>query len=567
MNFFNKVHIIAHIIRWRLTWNNKDLSYHHPEAKGEKFITAREFALMIKDGMTVSTVGMAGNHRCSVFFWAVKERFLQSGFPKNLTWIALGAQGTREKAPGSLDELAIPGIISKIISGHYNTLTGIPRLAEAGQIEMHVIPLGIGAMVLEEQAKGNDYLITETGLNTFVDPQVGTGSYVAGSPQTSSYVERVGDKLKYHLPAIEIGMFVAPYADAEGNIYFTNGCTYTEARETTFATRAKGGKVIVSITSIIPKNEKEIFLKSEYVDYIIVHPFNEQTGMVLQRRYWKMLLKGSNENIDVSVSKLKFMNAFIKVTPTRVPAEEAFARAAAWLFMKLIKKGEHINIGTGLPEEVSRMIYEGGIYKDVTFFTETGVIGGLPAPGSFFGTAINPEDIITSAQMFHRLYENRNLTTVLGMIEADSNGNINVSKRGARPGLYVGLGGFTDITSAARNIIFVGSWMAHAQFSVANGKMSVIKKGEHKFVEKVSEVSYNGSEGLRKEQNVYYVTNVGIFKLTQKGMCLIYVMPGIDIEKDILNDCPMKIVLPEKEKVEVIPLEVFNGKDFRLKWD
>jgi propionate CoA-transferase len=100
-------------------------------------------------------------------------------------------------------------------------------------------------------------------------------------------------------------------------------------------------------------------------------------------------------------------------------------------------------IGVGLPEEVSRLLYEGGMHEDVTFFTETGVVGGLPTPGIFFGAAINPLEIIPSAQVFHRAYEKLDVT-ILGLLEADSEGNVNVSNRGEGAINYVGPGGFPD---------------------------------------------------------------------------------------------------------------------------
>ena len=566
MKFTDKLATIFHVIKWRFTWNRKDLNYREKGITTPKFITANEFALMVDDSMNICTTQMAGNHRCSVFFWAIRDSFLKTGHPKNLTWIAPGAQGARELAPGSLDELAHPGLITKIISGHYNTLTGIPRMARGKHLEMHVLPLGIISLILEAQGKKEMTLTSETGVGTFLDPDVGAGSYVCGSPETENFVEKVDGKLKYRLPKIDMTMFVAPYADEEGNIYFTHGCTYTEAYEAAYASKINGGKVIVSVSAIVPKNEKEIFLPANMVDYIVVHPYNEQTGSVQQRKYWKFMTLGSKEDIDLSVAKLTYFNNFIKVTPIRVPAEEAVARAAANLFMSLVKKGEWINIGTGLPEEVSRMVYSGGIYKDITFFTETGVIGGLPAPGSFFGAAINPEQIMKESEMFHYIYEKDELTTILGMIEADSEGDVNVSKRGEDPGLFVGIGGFCDITYSAKNIIFIGSWMQKATYDLSKGKMQIVKPGEYKFVDKINQITFSGKEALKKGKTVYYATNVGIFKLTEKGMCLIQVMPGIDIQKDIIENCPMKVVLPDDGQVEVVSDEIFTGKGFSLKW-
>ena len=49
--------------------------------------------------------GIAGNARCAVFFWAIRNCFLKTGHPQNLTWINIAAQGGRGKVPGTVEEI------------------------------------------------------------------------------------------------------------------------------------------------------------------------------------------------------------------------------------------------------------------------------------------------------------------------------------------------------------------------------------------------------------------------------------------------------------------------------
>ena len=49
-------------------------------------------------------------------------------------------------------------------------------------------------------------------------------------------------------------------------------------------------------------------------------------------------------------------------------------------------------------------------------------------------------------------------------------------------------------------------------------------------------------------------------------MMLIEVMPGVDIEKDILQDCPMQVILPESGHVPVTPDAIVTGESFHLRW-
>jgi propionate CoA-transferase len=238
---------------------------------------------------------------------------------------------------------------------------------------------------------------------------------------------------------------------------------------------------------------------------------------------------------------------------------------AANLFTRVAKPGSYVNIGVGLPEEVSRLIYEGGLSKDVTYIVETGILGGLPSMGVFFGSSIDPKRIMPSAEIFHLCYQKLDVT-ILGLLQADCQGNINVSKRGEGPINYVGPGGLPDLAASAKTIIFVGSWMAHADMTIEGGKLKISKSGKPKFVAKVDEITFNGQEALKAGKNVYYCTNVGIFHLTERGMELVEVMPGVDVDRDIAAACPMEFLLPASGEVARVPADIVTGEGFKLKW-
>ncbi len=564
MNILTKAELLFHIARWRLTWNRHDSNYKPDGLKNPKFVSAAEAVKLIQDHDCVFSSGMAANARCSIFFWALKEQFLATGHPLGLTWITVGAQGSRGRTPGTMEEIGMEGIIKRWIGGHLETFKAQLRLGQEGKLEIHRLPQGVETFLLEAQARGEDSLVTSTGVGTTMDPRVDRGSpVVRGVGESLITVE--GDRLRYRFPKINVAMFTAGYADEEGNIYKKHMSCVTESYESALAAKKNKGKVMVGVGRIIPKNEKEIFLSADQVDAVVVNPVVEQTGSIPFHRYWPMFTEGANEDIDDAVERLKFVNNTLKITPVRKEVECALARVAANLFTKVARPGSYVNIGVGLPEEVSRLLYEGGLYKDVTFVVETGALGGLPAMGIFFGSAINPKKIMSSAQIFHLCYEKLDVT-VLGLLQADCQGNINVSKRGEGPINYVGGGGLPDLAASAKTMIFIGSWMANAEMRIEGGKLKIIKPGAPKFVQQVDEITCSGSEALKLGKNVYYCTNVGIFHLTKRGMELIEVMPGVDIQKDILQSCPMKIVLPESGKVPVVPENIVTGKGFKLSW-
>lgn len=101
---------------------------------------------------------------------------------------------------------------------------------------------------------------------------------------------------------------------------------------------------------------------------------------------------------------------------------------------------------------------------------------------------------------------------------------------------------------------------------IVGGRLVIVKPGQHKFIERVSEITMSGAQALAKKKNVFYVTNVGVFQLTAKGMMLIEVMPGIDIRKDILEACPMRVVLPDNGEVPVTEISIVTGLGFKLRW-
>lgn len=48
---------------------------------------------------------------------------------------------------------------------------------------------------------------------------------------------------------------------------------------------------------------------------------------------------------------------------------------------------------------------------------------------------------------------------------------------------------------------------------------------------------------------------------------LIMVMPGIDIEKDIINACEATIILPDDKPVTVVDASIFKSTEFKISRD
>jgi propionate CoA-transferase len=564
MNLLDRAALLAHIVRWRLSWDRRDTDFLPPEPLPKKFKSARAAVNMIPAGACVISCGFAGNARCSIFFWALRERFEQTGNPKGLTWISVGGQGGRGRVPGSVEEVGLDGLVTCYIAGHTETTKSMLHLAQAGRLELHTLPQGEMTCILEAQAHGDNEVRSRTGIGTFLDPRVGRGSPV--TPGATMQLARAdGDSIVYSMPSIDVALINAPYADSRGNIYFHNASTISENLEAARAARHNGGLVLVSVAKLIDHDEASIGLAVDDVDVVVINPRNEQSGSIAQRRYWPMFTAGANVDEQAALTRLRFINRVLGITSRRGPLEHALARLGAKTFTEQVRPGATINVGVGLAEEVCNVLYKSRVREQITFTTESGPYGGLPAAGIFFGAAINPMRLESSAWMF-RHYRDHLDAAMLGFLQLDSAGNINLSKRGPRVLDYVGPGGAPSIIESAKTVLFVGKWMQGAEVSILGDELRLDKPGKPKLVEQVDEVTFNGSVGLASGKKVFYVTDLALLELTDDGLTLRAVMPGIDIERDLFANCTARIHVPEDPGPETVLAAVVTGEGFHIDW-
>ena len=560
MDTRTKAWLLFHIARWLFIRNRWNVNYRYTVPGNPKFMGPRDAVKRIPDGAVMAVSGLGGNQWASIIYRAIRRSFEESGHPREITPVVIGGQGARGRAPGSLEELGLEGLCTRLFAGHLETFKAQLKLAAEGKTELQCLPQGVMAFLIEAQGRGEKSILTDTGVGTFMDPRVGTGTPIVGTDQ---WVTVEGDKLRYRLPDINVGVFNAPAADRKGNIYVKNCAIIGESYEITKAARRNNGYVIANVAKVVEEGYDDIFLPADDVDAVVVYPRTQQAAAIEHAHYWPMFTVNSDLSLDEGIARLKFINQTMGITPRRGPVDNALARLAAGIFAENIHEGALVNIGIGLPEEVCRLIHEAGLTRSVQFFSESGVLGGLPAPGVFFGAGVCPDKIISSAQIFHKCYEHLD-ASILGMLEFEPNGNVNVSKRGEGPTNYVGPGGFIDFSSNARNVFFVCSWMVHGAMRIEDGRLKILKPGKIKLSEHVAEITFNGQCALERKQNIFYITNVGAFKLTARGLELIRVTPGVDIRKDILEPTNNAVVLPASGDVPEADASIMTGENFTL---
>ena len=162
----------------------------------------------------------------------------------------------------------------------------------------------------------------------------------------------------------------------------------------------------------------------------------------------------------------------------------------------------------------------------MTITVESGVYGGVPAGTIDFGIARNAQALVPHDRQFE-LYNGSGIDyTFMGAGEMDQFGNVNSTKMGDKS---PGAGGFIDITATAKNVIFCSTFTGGGlKTSFSEEGVKIEQEGKfRKLVKEVQQVSYNGAEALKRGQNMLYVTERAVFRLTKAGPELIEIAKGV----------------------------------------
>jgi propionate CoA-transferase len=335
-----------------------------------------------------------------------------------------------------------------------------------------------------------------------------------------------------------------------------------DSHELALAARRRGGLVIANVGLLVDEGHDRVFLPARAVDAIVCHPATEQTVGYFHRGPWKAIVPGSRRaGIEAGLAHARLVRRLGELSggfPRRTPVDAALVRLAADVLLAETRRGARVAIGTGLPEEVAAAVHETGASARVSFLVESGVVGGVPAPGAYFGASFAPREIVSTARLFARCRQRLD-AACLGALEVDGAGNVNASRRGRGVRGCIGPGGFMDFAEAARTIVFVSGWMRGGRIALEDGRVRILRRGAPKLVRRVAEVTFDAARALAARKKVFYVTPVGVLRLTPRGLVLERMMPGIDVQRDVLGATPVPILLPPSGDVPVVADAIVTG--------
>ena len=146
--------------------------------------------------------------------------------------------------------------------------------------------------------------------------------------------------------------------------------------------------------------------------------------------------------------------------------------------------------------------------------------------------------------------------------EVDEDGNVNVSKFGTR---VTGPGGFINITQCTKKVVFIGTFTTSGlDEEIKDGKLVIKNEGKKKkFVKSVEQVTFSAKQARINGQEILYVTERGVFKLDDKGITLIEVAPGVDINKDILEQMDFRPNI--SDEIKLMDERIFLDAKMNLK--
>ena len=498
-----------------------------------QFLSPSDAVACIRDGDCVILNNFLSLINAEQLSMALNRRFRETGSPKHLTiYCAAGLGGWEPRS--ECEEIVCLGAVDTVICSHFASTPETARMILNNEVEAYNLPYGVMSHAVRAAASGQPYVISDVGLNLFVDPRY--KGYQLNERSRRELVREIHidgkRRLRYDTPRPDVALIKASTCDEEGNIYMEDEPVCGDALSIAQAVHRRGGKVIVQVKKRldVPRRPIEVIIPAVLADYICVCP--EQTQI--------QGMRGENPRLSgwypMTDEELRFVVQGNGREKKKDLARLRIARRA----VRELKPGHVVNIGVGVPELVAAEAAKSGLLPQIALTVEAGSIKGLPVGGRAFGAAVAPQCICTAAEQFD-FYDGGGLDICfIGALEIDGEGNVNGH---CSPDKLSGIGGFINITQFTRKVVFCTTFSAGGlEVAETEDGLRIVREGRiPKFVEKASALSFSALNAHGSGQEVVYVTERCVFRLGERGLILTDVARGIDVERDILNLLPFAV--------------------------
>jgi propionate CoA-transferase len=516
----------------------------------------------IKDNSIVAISGFNMATTPEYLILGLYKRYKEQGHPKNLFVVSDALPAIPGRGLDQVAESLYKDENQEFIKGALLPFLGfspwLQRMVTDNRIECYGWPIGVTAYWFREIASGRPGLLTKIGVDTFLDPRKeGAALNESAKSNVSCKVSVLDidgvDYLLYQAPKPDYALIRASVSDENGNLSSQDEGMRGTVLSIAQAARAtpRQGKVIAQVrwlAKLGTLNPRGVDVPGPLINYVVISPreYHWQSGTIeYDPRISHMIVPPITDKMleDQKIS----VKAHEKVIARRILLE------LIRLF-KIKQSPVLVNLGIGIPALISLIAAEEEVTEFIITILESGPWGGLALSGNDFGLAISPFAVSSIPDIFSNFEGGIIDAAALGFLQTDKVGNVNPSML---PDRIYGPGGFPVIAGGVPRIYFAGTFTAgKSEISVSDNGIKILHEGNiQKFTKDVFRVVFSGHQAIKYGQEILYITERAVFRLTKNGIILEEVSPGIDLEKDIILNMGF---MPTVGAVKEMDHRIFN---------
>lgn len=496
----------------------------------------------IKDSTIVAISGFNMATTPEYLILELYRRHVEEGHPKNIFIISDALPASPGRALDQIAEKLFKEPNQEFLRGILMPFLGfspwLQKLVTDNRIECYGWPIGITAYWFREISAGRPGLLTKIGVDTFLDPRK-EGAVLNERAKKNlscrvSVLDIQGtDYLLYQAPKPEFALIRASVSDEKGNLSMQDegirGTVLSIAQAA--KARPRQGAVVAQVRWITKAgtiNPRDVDVPGPLVNNVVVAP---------KEYHWQSATIEYDPRISYKVMPPINENLLNGIAKTSLKADEKII--ARRILLELIRLFQNkrdtvlVNLGIGIPALISLVAAQEDVTEVIVPVLESGPWGGVALFGNDFGLAVSPFALSSIPDVFSNFEGGIIDAASLGFLQVDKKGSVNPSML---PGRIFGPGGFPVIAGGVPRIYFAGTFnVGRTEFNISRNKLNIVREGTiSKFIENVFMVVFSGQQAIKYGQEILYVTERAVFRLTKDGIALEEVAPGIDIDKDII---------------------------------